>query len=182
MRFVRFQDMKDQFEKFGNILVRFDIISEPQKLEILEFKTNNPQMHFSEIAAFFGYISKEEFRKVLYLESIEIGKLNKKNQKDEKRVEKRYPIISELQVLDGQKEFKGTTLDISRIGMKFVSDHQFTLKSKLFVSPLMFELKEPWVFYPKWINPLKEPKHFLYGGNFEKEISELDYYIMIQSN
>ena len=64
--------------------------------------------------------------------------------------------------------------------MKLVSNHQFALNSELSVSPLVLKLKEPWEFYPLWINSLKESDTFVLGGNFKKEISELDYYIILQ--
>ncbi len=174
--------MGDSKKRFGELLVSMGVISEDQNKEILAFNENNPEMMFGEIAVYLGHITQNNLEKYLYLEEVEIGYQNQRNDlsKVENRVECRYKNSIDLQIQQYSKEYKAISVDLSRDGMKFICSHHFQIGSLISISSEKMKLSQYLELTILWINEIEDSDLVRFGGQFSKKLSENDFYDMLR--
>ncbi len=173
---------EDSSKRFGEILVNFGVITEPQNKQILAFQKNNPEMMYGEIAVFFGYITKDKLEKYIYLEEVERNYPNQNEDysKIENRLERRHQIFFDLTIQHGNEEYKATSLDISRGGLQLLCTKQFPNASVLSIYPVKMKLQKPLQYTVLWIKPNEDSDLIRYGGQFSEKLSEIDFYAIMR--
>ncbi len=95
-------------------------------------------------------------------------------------MEQRHYIITDLKVLDSNKEIDPISSDISKNGLQFVCRKEFPVDSLLFISPVLMSLENPWECRIQWVKPAPNTDLFAAGAKFIKAIPDDDFQSILQ--